>query len=1099
MENMTEYYYTAKAITIVFLLAVSLTWTCGYANAQGFDISVTFRVTQWHPNVPTSTGDRPRNGPISTIGVDPNNEQNVLVASETGGLFRSRDGAVNWRHEDSLPSSNTVDIAYLPRNRIIVTAAPAFDVRGGGVWLQGAGGSGWTNIARVASIFPDPGAQCAPAGAYGIAIAPDTGQIYIATDCGVAIGSPDAATWRHVEIPGASLFRSITSLGNGHLIIGGQAGIWYSRDSGTNWIRETTGIGNTSSIHGLTRDPRGGDRGYVVNDSKQLYETTDGGVTWLPITSDPGTNDAGGIAFVRVALDRSRVRLYLGNRYSTRMTSFDVLTEPTAVVLSWTGLIPRHTDTRDLAFHPGTANPYLMSSDGGLETTSDGINFDWISPPANGLEANVITDIRGQYIGGSPPDLYFSTWHNGVYAVGSLGNSGNCPEGWGLQLLRRVPTAAGVKISTACMGMHNLTPPLFAGPRPIPTWPESAQRLLPPVILGPGAYVQQSAPSTAFPLRRNGLQYTTNTGETWRPIADIAEPLRDVPKPAGPATNPTVVQAVQTGTTPQGQQIVGLAIVSDFASGGTATRKYAYMENFGSIGVMPFEMFFEVFAVDPNDAAHIIAADGLGNVVKVSHDGGDHWRKIEGLTDMVSHGGEYRLGKPEVDRTASLVSAISFCPDNSSRVLIGTQQGGAYFSFDGGGTWQPVAGSDALVYTTSFFWLSGCGGAMVSTYGRGLWRIDMTLTSALDQTTLLCNHCPWEPITRELLHDDHPDPKSIQTLIVVDGRITAVNPSNGATTVTVSPGSVLFTYGVLSNLKIVYDQDAVLPETSVAKGGVIQGLFFKDNKMSPVNGVSPLELYMKTPGKMGPGKSDTPFSQRPSIEVVTKSWAYGAPAVKSGDPLIVRVNNLGSWQKEALQLQIDGNDAAKVDTSQKTFEYIDKGTQWALGRHVVALVSHSSNGPQTVWVTDFLVPHNDEEREQVTPAGPETKPEIEPSKPERSEPPERKEAIVTAVSLTSAPEKYQGPCPVTIKFSGEITFSGKGIVTYALTRSDGAAGPIETLFFDDAGTKMVSSVWTLGGPGLAIFDGWQAIRILSPNRIESGHASFSFRCLEDQK
>ncbi len=954
MKNLVAYRKVLRTLTILLLCAASLLSSCVYPVTPRLDISVAFNVSQIHPTVPVDVLNRPRNGPISTIGVDPENENNVLVASESGGLFRSSDGALTWEHEDSLPSISTLGIAYLRDGSVIVTAAAGFEISGGGVWIHGAPWSGWTNLARVYSLFPEAGPQCpTTSGAHDIAIAPDAGQIYIATDCGVAIGSPDAGTWTHVEIPGVSMFRSITALGGGHLIVGGPGGVWYSRDDGMTWNQATTSIGSILYIHGLSRDPRGGDRAYAVNEGRQLYETTNGGASWSQITVNAERFNCGGIAFAKAVQQLAQMKLYFGDRCNTRVTSFDATSEPTVETPVWSPLTPRHPDTRDLVFHPRQpASPYLMSSDGGLESTTDGTNFDWITRPERGLDANQVTDVTGQYAGaGTIPDLYFATWHNGVFAVGQSYNTGLCTEGWGLSDLRRVPSAANIKISIGCVGQNLITDPLFLNSA---LWPESAQRLPPPVILAQDTYVQ--------PIQ-HGLQYTTDTGASWRQIADIPETLRGRPQVGGLASELMLFQAIQTDTT-GGQQVVGLVRVSGFSSGGAGSKVYARMDGFGTIGVFPTMISYEVFAVDPNDPAHIIAADGSENNVKVTKDGGDSWRKIPGLKDLVSHHGEYLMGLPTGDRTATLVSSISFCPDNSSRVLIGTRQGGAYFSYDGGQTWESVTGSDGIVNTTSFFWLTGCGSAWASTYGRGIWQIDMTLISVLKSTELLCNRCPFDKFVRDLLRDEHPDPKSIQALLVLDGEITAINQSGGIMIVSVSPGSLLLTYGNLPNFKTVVEKDAEISKPTASNHSVIRGILFENEEVSLITGASPLELYSNVPGKMGPGMAATLASKKPSIEVSTKTSALGTPAVMSGEPLIVQVSNMESMQQDVLALQIDGKEVAKVDTSQKVFEYVDKITLWSMGPHVVALVADGPNGPETVWVTDFLVPHDDNNEEE---------------------------------------------------------------------------------------------------------------------------------------
>jgi len=101
---------------------------------------------------------------------------------------------------------------------------------------------------------------------------------------------------------------------------------------------------------------------------------------------------------------------------------------------------------------------------------------------------------------------------------------------------------------------------------------------------------------------------------------------------------------------------------------------------------------------------------------------------------------------------------------------------------------------------------------------------------------------------------------------------------------------------------------------------------------------------------------------------------------------------------------------------------------------------------------------------------------------------------VTAVSLAANPANYSGPCPGTIKFSGKIVAKGKGEVKYQFFRSDGATGPVMSVVFDGPGSKEISTTWTLGGAGLPTYTGWEAVRVLSPNSIESNRANFTLTC-----
>src|SRR5678815_93533 len=100
---------------------------------------------------------------------------------------------------------------------------------------------------------------------------------------------------------------------------------------------------------------------------------------------------------------------------------------------------------------------------------------------------------------------------------------------------------------------------------------------------------------------------------------------------------------------------------------------------------------------------------------------------------------------------------------------------------------------------------------------------------------------------------------------------------------------------------------------------------------------------------------------------------------------------------------------------------------------------------------------------------------------------------VTGVGLKVDNAVGTGPCPVTLKFTGYITTDGPGTDQYAFTRSDGASGPVQTIDFKSAGTQSVSTAWTLGdAKSLPSYEGWQAVKIVSPNEFESNHETGSF-------
>jgi hypothetical protein len=81
----------------------------------------------------------------------------AIVATESGGLFRSVDGGASWNHLDGLPPFRLFDVKYAPSDDNIVVATAMRDsrvVNGGGIWRSIDGGDTWQ---RPSSVDPPAG------------------------------------------------------------------------------------------------------------------------------------------------------------------------------------------------------------------------------------------------------------------------------------------------------------------------------------------------------------------------------------------------------------------------------------------------------------------------------------------------------------------------------------------------------------------------------------------------------------------------------------------------------------------------------------------------------------------------------------------------------------------------------------------------------------------------------------------------------------------------------------------------------------------------------------------------------------------------------
>lgn len=87
---------------------------------------------------------------------------------------------------------------------------------------------------------------------------------------------------------------------------------------------------------------------------------------------------------------------------------------------------------------------------------------------------------------------------------------------------------------------------------------------------------------------------------------------------------------------------------------------------------------------------------------------------------------------------------------------------------------------------------------------------------------------------------------------------------------------------------------------------------------------------------------------------------------------------------------------------------------------------------------------------------------------------------------------YQGSCPRTLTFKGEVYSLYPGKIQYRFVRSDGALMPIETVEFNKTyfNTKKIQTNWIMN----VTYSGWVQLQMLYPIELQSNKAYFSVKC-----
>lgn len=867
-----------------------------------------WEILPWQPSIP-------QGGRANTIAVSPSDDSLLLVASESGGLFRSTDQGRHWAHLDGLPAFVTT-VAFLPDAPGTVVAGAHDDFRvvnGGGIWRSEDGGASWAQA-------PPPPAPPLSArfSADEISVAPDTGAVNVATSYGICVSVDQGRTWDVLPpvfaVPGGGKVVAVLALGSGLLLAGGPGGVRRSEDAGSTWTTPATPPGAVQDVHAFGRCPTSGVHAYVVTSDRHVHWTEDGGDHWTWMSAAAAGNDlAGGIGFVKAVrapaspgYRRADLDLYFGNKYQLQRLRCPMVpgTDRHDYSGAWQVLAIDHVDTRDLAFD-SRERPLLLATDGGVHTTpDDGSHWELVGGGSGRFTALQIYEARGQWVDDVPRyDLYFGTQDNRFWCSGDEGSTWDAEgaEGAGIDLLPRVATGSQslVTFDDVSAAVVRVSGPLFTDIRDWPAPPARKRGSLveAPRHLGTSVHVQGV---DASPGLVRGFAVTLNRGASWTQYATLAEDCLDLPKVARDAgTPPRIVlyQPVRVGyDTARGIDINHLARLVQEPSGTTATTAFPAMKHFGGLGIHPgMFAYYQVFDADPENVYHLIAADTINGAVMETWTGGDDWQEMPELTALVTDNGALHFAHPSAP-IFTQVTAISFCPYNPHVVAVGTWEAGVFVSVDRGATWSPVQGSVPLRRVSSFAWRAA-GDVFVSTYGQGLWRLRFIVLLPDVLREKYCKDCEEGPPVHLPPHAPKPGPPAM-TILAFDGHLQGLRAEDGVLReVFVRPGTSVLRFSDLDRTPEVAVRESA---DWVGFHGMTVGQGEPPAATRPLVGVrldaswlpltlvsAPDLLTMQDVAPMNDewepvGAAGSPAARRPYLEVDAKVLAAGEPVRATG-------------------------------------------------------------------------------------------------------------------------------------------------------------------------------------------------------------------------
>ena len=742
------------------LIVLSLVLS-GAAHAQ---LNVTIQnISPQQANPEGGNSNRASGGRINKLGADPASSDVYYAASEWGGLFKTEDRGLTWRSLDGFLPPATWDVAVSPSNSNRVIATSFFDGKTtplSGISLSTDGGDTWTNPATGRPLATDCSSTVrfdSPT-AYGIAFDPaNANNVFVGTNCGLAASTDGGNTWGYIDptpaTSGGTDVRAVIVHNGGIVDICGTEGHFRRAAGATTW---TAGSGEIGGVCSLAVSP---DESNVLfmTVGTTIFDSIDGGANWNTTYAPQGAQ--GRIPFVRIN-NRSGTSydIWYGDTQlfsGTCTTPADTTSTAARCTLSgtWTNQqAGAHWDVGDLAFDLTVADdacPALFSNDGGVyrntTTSSPGCHTPSWEQPDVTPSALWLFDMEGAR---RSDDFEAEGVYMGQQDTGAFGTEDGARQprpDWNTPQCCDIFDVEAESTRTVFIdGFYGGATPWriqidgtnFDGSNgQIATYPPgnivTFQEMETLVNYAANSYAIVTGGASG------GIFFTTNIGAgtvTWQQLG----------------VNPPAACAIQASQQADGTPVFTAKVGGCNADGTGALWQLVGATTTGSWTQITRNALsqFTVFAVDPNDEDHIIAADRSagGNTIEMvrTTDGGTIWTNLTNLDALMIGSGQF-LTRPSFSPVRFATggnyfqpSLVAISPDDPDMIVAGGHDSGVFLSLDAGANWtlltDPLGIDPARPHVSRPLYAhfepveDGRFLLYVGTRGKGVWR--MTIDDA---------------------------------------------------------------------------------------------------------------------------------------------------------------------------------------------------------------------------------------------------------------------------------------------------------------------------------------------------------------------------------